>query len=535
MCDDNLEVSQAECDQTQEEAEAPFDVSTIDRTAIENIIIEPETQENPEEVDDVIVPEKIVQKCMSHLEPNHLPINTGSDSGVEVAAGEYASSGAPEGLSCASSLISCGSGCEDSFDVLSCNNNDRLEDFKVAIAGDGTSEGGSESSSITGSGSGLGITPKRLPGSKKRVAVTEPGKTPRPKPSTAPRPTQGKAPALATRERARSREKSVPGDKPPPPTGPKPVVPPRARPRATPDSLALICRESPPMKVKATKTSSARCRTPGASPAPPIASNTSPRASVEHQLPKSSNRMTPDSKAAYDKYATLPRRRRENSPELSLLKKDKSNSSSLENSLYKANTFRRAVTRDRESPPLKSLPPYPRNKHTKIKIYHETSVQTALIGTDVENALAGVGIKEIRTDLVLVKKASKGVQVDNRNKEIERLEAKVKLLTDNNAKLQGHCDEQAQKLTAIETRLEEERADKVAAQEELQRNTQRVLSMLGGESGEGGDSLILLESQLQTSANIVFKQQEEINKLHIDYRELRKVSKYLYRIFNPYA
>lgn len=512
-----------------DEADPPFNISTCDATAIE-------VDKSSETVQTTITTVTTVTTVVSEIdveEQQQLQADvanfngdqvppTGSDSGVEVAHGEYASSGAPEPLSCASSLISCGSGCEDSFDILSCKNTDFKSNNNN---GDGTSEGGSESSSITGSGSARAVA-RKLSASKKRVAVTEPGKSPRNKPSPAPRPTQGRAPSLATRERARSREKSVPGEKPPPPTGPKPVVPPRNRPRTTvtPDSLALVCRESPSMKVKATKTSAARCRTPGAS-SPTGTPSLTPRNIIDTAANKS--RMTPDSKAAFDKYATLPRRKRENSPELSIFKKEKNSQTVAENSINKCSSiFKRSVARDRDSPPLRSLPPYPKSKMSpKIRIYHETSVQTALNGSDVENALAGVGIKEIRTDLVVVKKVNKSVQVDNRNKEIEKLEAKVKALTEANAKLQGHYDEQTNKLTGLENRLEEERADKVAAQEELQRNTQRVLSMLGGNDSETcGDSLMLLESQLQTSANIVIKQQEEINKLHNTCRELQQVN-----------
>ncbi|XP_077290531.1 microtubule-binding protein cornetto [Arctopsyche grandis] len=488
-----------------DDADAPFDISGGDASAVERLPAEATCAD--EENNTNIVEEDAACQQNFNIEQAAMAV-AGSDSGVEVAPGEYASSGAPEPLSCASSLISCGSGCDDSFDILSCKNADRLDDFKT---NDGTSEGGSESSSITGSGSAR-VAARRLSGGKKRVAVTEPGKSPRNKPSPAPRPTQGRAPSLATRERARSREKSAPGEKPPPPTGPKPIVPPRNRPRTTPDSLALICRESPSVKVKSTKTSSVRCRTPGASS--PVTNNPITSRLV---LDSSKSRMTPDSKAAYDKYATLPRRKRENSPELSVFKKEKNSQSSIENVLNKCSSiFKRSVARDRDSPPLKSLPPYPKGKHAgKIRIYHETSVQTVLCGGDVENALAGIGIKEIRTDLVLVKKVHQSVQVDTRNRELEKLEAKVRTLTETNSKLQSHCKEQADKLVAIENRLEEERADKIAAQEELQKNTQRVLSMLGGNDSEPcGDSLMLLESQLQTSANIVVKQQEEINKLH---------------------
>lgn len=475
------------------------------------------------------------------VEGTELSIAPGHDSGVEVAGGEYASSGAPDPLSRASSLISCGSGCDDSFDILSCKNADRLDDYKGGVAGDGTSEGGSESSSVTGGNSargGTGGTRRSSAGSKKRVVVAEPGRPIRPKPATAPRPTQGRAPNLATKERARSRDKSGSVDKPPPP-GPKPTVVPRSRLRTTPDSLPLNVREPPSFKVKATKTSTARCRTPSTPPEesrgmrPALSGPSTPRGQPFDSPLSLKLRISQDSKAAFDKYATLPRRKRENSPDLAQLRREaRSTSANRETSMTRsAATLRRSVTRDRDSPPLRSLPPYPKHKMaSRIKIYHETSMQTVLLGGDVECALAGIGITEVRTDLVPVEKADRGIQVDNRDAEMDRLEQRVRLLLEANSNLQIHSDLQARKLEVAEARLQEERAEKMSAQQELQRNTERLLGLVGG-SGGGGDSLVVLEAQLHSSANIVTKQQDEINKLHSTCQEMQRVTIDLFPMF----
>ncbi|CAK1545168.1 unnamed protein product [Leptosia nina] len=180
----------------------------------------------------------------------------GSDSGVEGCGRALSSGGGSR--SCASSVVSCGSGC------------------------------GSESSSIAGA-------PPR-PRRRVNVTVTEPKRsspigTSTPRPTTAPR-----GPNLATRERARSREKPIPPEKPRPLT-PKPKI------RPTGD-LPNLVRESPALRAKPTKTSAARCRTPN-----------SPQ-TEEKKWPTNGQRLSTvtdvgATRIAADKYGTLPRRRRD--------------------------------------------------------------------------------------------------------------------------------------------------------------------------------------------------------------------------------
>lgn len=240
---------------------------------------------------------------------------TGSDSGVEGCGRALSSGGGSR--SCASSVVSCGSGC------------------------------GSESSSLTGA-------PPR-PRRRVNVTVTEPQKlkgsplgASTPRPVTAPR-----GPNLATRERARSREKPVPPEKPRPLT-PKPRI------RPTTD-LPNIVRESPAFRAKPTKTSTARCRTP-VSPG------------EEKKLPSNGPRMSSvDANAtriAADKYGTLPRRRRET---------DADGSPKHESAAAAAR--RPAVTRSSSSRTT---------LRTKVRIYAEKTSQTVLLGSDVESALGGV-------------------------------------------------------------------------------------------------------------------------------------------------
>lgn len=238
----------------------------------------------------------------------------GSDSGVEGCGRALSSGGGSR--SCASSVVSCGSGC------------------------------GSESSSLAGA-------PPR-PRRRVNVTVAEPKRS-SPIGSSTPRPvTAPRGPNLATRERARSREKPTPPEKPRPLT-PKPRI------RPTTD-LPNLVRESPALRAKPTKTSTARCRTPN-----------SP--SEEKRWPANGPRLTTVTDAsatrvAADKYGTLPRRRRE-----------AENDGSPKHESTPPSSRRPTVTRSVSSRSTTK---------TRVRIYAEKTSQTVLLGTDVESAFAGV-------------------------------------------------------------------------------------------------------------------------------------------------
>lgn len=237
----------------------------------------------------------------------------GSDSGVEGCGRALSSGGGSR--SCASSVVSCGSGC------------------------------GSESSSLAGA-------PPR-PRRRVNVAVAEPKRS-SPIGSSTPRPvTAPRGPNLATRDRARSREKPTPPEKPRPLT-PKPRI------RPTTD-LPNLVRESPALRAKPTKTSTARCRTPS-SPC------------EEKKWPTNGQRLTPVTDAnaariAADKYGTLPRRRREDAE------------GSPKHDTTPPSSRRPTITRSLSSRATTK---------TRVRIYAEKISQTVLVGTDIESALAGV-------------------------------------------------------------------------------------------------------------------------------------------------
>lgn len=234
----------------------------------------------------------------------------GSDSGVEGCGRALSSGGGTQ--SCASSVVSCGSAC------------------------------GSESSSLAGAGA-----------ARRRVTVAEPPavrpragpSAPPPRPNTAPR-----APNLATRERARSREKPTPPEKP------RPLTPkPRLRPTA---DLPNLVRESPALRAKPTKTSAARCRTP-------VSPTEEKRWPVVGRMSMSAEA----SRVVLDKYGTLPRRRRPDGEP-----------ASPQHDAPPAVSRRPTLSRSLTARPAKP----------RIRIYAEKTSQTVLIGDDVESALAGV-------------------------------------------------------------------------------------------------------------------------------------------------
>ncbi|XP_075969868.1 microtubule-binding protein cornetto isoform X2 [Anticarsia gemmatalis] len=368
----------------------------------------------------------------------------GSDSGVEGCGRALSSGGGSR--SCASSVVSCGSGC------------------------------GSESSSLAGA-------PPR-PRRRVNVNVNEPKRsspvgTSTPRPVTAPR-----GPNLATRERARSREKPTPPEKP------RPLTPkPRIRPTA---DLPNLVRESPALRAKPTKTSTARCRTPN-----------SP--SEEKRWPANGPRLATVADAnatrvAADKYATLPRRRR-----------DADSEGSPRHEGTPPSSRRPTVTRSASSRSTIK---------TRVRIYAEKTSQTVLIGTDIESALAGI-VPNIE-NRVEVSRCHRGVQASARDAEAGRLASAL-----------AAAAEERERRQRAEAQLAAERAARLAAIAELDRNSQRLLDLAGAGAGAGADGCLrALEEQLRSAGELAAKQRAEIdalreqcNKLHVEACSCREAAR----------
>ncbi|XP_061383329.1 uncharacterized protein LOC116767275 isoform X2 [Danaus plexippus] len=372
----------------------------------------------------------------------------GSDSGVEGCGRALSSGGGSR--SCASSVVSCGSGC------------------------------GSESSSLAGA-------PPR-PRRRVNITVQEPKRSSpvnlSSRPVTAPR-----GPNLATRERARSREKPTPPEKPRPLT-PKPKIRPTA-------DLPNLVRESPALRAKPTKTSTARCRTPNS----PVDEKKWPTNGHVQRLPNATDASA--TRVAADKYGTLPRRRRDADPE-----------SSPKHESIPPTSRRPTVTRSVSS----------RSTKTRVRIYAEKTCQTVLVGADIESALAGFVPNIERRDVTL---CHRGVQASSRDTETARLVAAV-------AAAEAAAAEEKERRQHVETQLAAERSARLSAISELERNSQRLLELAGAGAGAGAEGCLrALEEQLRSARELSTRQRTEIDslrehcdKLHAEWcrvRESRRV------------
>jgi hypothetical protein len=506
------------------------------------------------------------------------PHNDGSDSGVEITSvtnnvlqralssnsGGYTSScgGLEDNIgpvSCNSSMISY---CSDSCDKT---NNTVLPNDCYA------SEGGSESSSITGD-----PTIRKLSSSvKKKIGMKDGSvnKSPRRSNESNCSSKSGKSrppsvsrsqslcvksgpPNLATRERARSRDKpkieasnSVPQQRNLMTTSLTRSMSLKRPPK--PDTLS-ITKETNSLspRVNLSRTPSlTRNRTPQATPTnhcddgrwPSIGHrsaistlrvnriNGSPAATPTNSegliiRTRIGNIQLDGKSSTFDKYATLPRRRKEKSVE-SLNQAGSRSSSVTRNGNVEQLPNRMTSSVVRKLPmsnsPPKTLPAYPKIAKKpvvpKTKIYHETSVQTAITSKDVEDAFSGNPNNLPRIDAVEM--VTKETQSDIRDKEMEKLKEQIEKLNADHSQLLGKLSEKSQIVTELEQELLKEKEEKLTAQKDLQNNTERVMHMLenfqaGPREVEGeGDSLLMLESQLVISGNVLEKQQEEIIKL----------------------
>ncbi|XP_016906819.1 uncharacterized protein LOC107994418 isoform X9 [Apis cerana] len=494
----------------------------------------------------------------------------GSDSGVEGCAAEvprvrsrnsidYASScGGLDEASCDSSLVSCCSVYEDPCATLP-------DDVRLTTGGEGTSEGGSESSSIAGSvsaranRSNVKRTIPASAASKKKATATETQKstrvkptplisaaTPRSKPRTAtPRNILSKAQPV-TRDRARSREKSGIREGNNDNTASNSRVSttfrsgatqmlPRTRTRPIPDSLpSMLTTEINKDLAQRGRGQSGSCRsrggsstrgarTPSSTPSEEVRKPLS-TARVSYtartETGKASSRsdkmsMSTDNKAL-DTYATLPRRNRN---KMSIAKVgEKADKTVRSRSGSRDASLNRQVEKKsnaKENSTHKSLPPYPRHKIAeKTRIYHETSVQTGLTGHDIENALSGV--PSVVTGPEVVERLHEGCQTEGTWEDMQAMQSDLKRLNEETMQQKEENEKLKAEIVEVNRMLKEEQADHAFARQELDRNAQRVLAMLGtpqSEHAEGSDSFLELECHLQSSGQVVANQQLEIADL----------------------
>lgn len=497
----------------------------------------------------------------------------GNDSGVEAgtvsntialqralssnSAGYASSSGGLEvpigNASCNSSILSF---CSDSFEGKNGNGKAYKQNN---LSNDCTSEGGSESSSVSGGPT----NGKRSSTSRRKIETIPPINGKHGENSVARSRTRAAsasramvhnkpvgAPNLATMERARSRDKTPSTPCKPPTIGRSVSLRRTIKPETLPTGLRDPNSPAVQRAALLNRTPSiTRGRTPfGATPNTDDRRWPSINAKNHGNAPKShrGRSTTPEkvvvrtkygpmvldnkSTNSIEKFATLPRRRRERSVED--LQKD-SRSNSIVRDRMSSSINSKYATASKESSPQKTFPPYgARGRVVKTKIYHETSIQTAMTGKDIDDAFAGK-VKDIRVDAV--QQVHREVQVDIRDKQIEQLEAKLLKVHSEKEGLQKSLLERNQILITLEHQLNRERDEKATIRNELQSNTDRVLGMLESvyatppPDGDNCDSLLMLESQIQMSGHALEEKQDEINTLRSLCRNLQDEMK---RSFN---
>lgn len=338
-----------------------------------------------------------------------MDVPEGSDSGVEVNGSAM---GGMEGdvtpaASCDSSLVSC---CYSSEDLVS--NTLQLLDELSLEAGDGTSEGGSESSSVAG------YHKPRISASngvRKKCSLVRTPSTNRPSPP----------PNYSSRSRTPNCRERTPSGRTPSlcnsaPTG-KSLHPSRAlQTPTTPRTHRDTSESSTSRKTVSRVPSVSRSKVNNSSPTDdgrwPSTLNKSaqksrPVVDKKNSLMTSSVTSVESKSSALEKYATLPRRRRRSAENLTQSEPLSSREPSLNRTASLRKKHNPMTTSFTPSPNPKTMPPYPRKSRAlKTRIFHEISIQTALTGADLENGLASSLLKDVHSR---VETKNCGVQVSN--------------------------------------------------------------------------------------------------------------------------
>ncbi|XP_017071285.1 uncharacterized protein LOC108107957 isoform X2 [Drosophila eugracilis] len=440
----------------------------------------------------------------------------GSDSGLDVASCCHSRVTLQRGLSSTSGGYTSSNGLEEIYD--SC-------ELKVTTVTQTPSETGSEKTS----------PPRRTGSVKKKVAMFEPEATGTPvrdqlrgrvanlkRAESLPRNSAGQGPlATPSSHRDKSRLSTSASFRVPSATA-TPTSARSARPQK-PDTLpnALNRAQSVQRLTQVQRTPSlSRARTPG-TPSDDgrwPANRGAARRGMSVTPEVTANRM----RGSPAPGGTLPRRRKQQSVEdLTGGRLSRSNSISraavvdarMTSSVMVVPTSRRSLAP--ATAKVNSLRrPQPLTPRTRI--YHETAVQTALTSEDLEQVLGGGLLQTRALDAVEQRHQSTQAEPDQRDFELEQLRQEVRQLSG---------------------KLQREREEKLAMQQELHLNTERVMGMLelarvvsasagtptSEDSGDGSghDSLLMLESQIQISGHELFERQQEIGQLRAMCRALQ--------------
>lgn len=131
----------------------------------------------------------------------------------------------------------------------------------------------------------------------------------------------------------------------------------------------------------------------------------------------------------------------------------------------------------------KSLPPYPRPRTAeRTRIYHETGAQTGLTGQDIENAMSGQ--PAVIAGPEVIERLHKSCQTEDTWDDLQALQDNLRRLNEESNSRREENEKLKLQLAETNRLLEEERADHAFARQELDRNAQRVLAMLGTPQSE---------------------------------------------------
>jgi len=480
-----------------------------------------EMASQPEEQPQVVCLEEQLVVGMSSLELSEsvvTPSNCdGSDSGLDVASCCHSRVTLQRGLSSTSGGYTSSNGLEEIYD--SC-------ELKVTTVPQAPSETGSEKTS----------PPRRTGSVKKKVAMFEP------EPTGTPAKDQLRG-RVANLKRAESlpRNSLAPGA----PTTPST---PRDKSRLSTSSSFRV----PSSTLTPTSTRLARPQKPDTLPNALNRAQSVQRLSQVQRTPSLSRARTPGTPSDDGRWpanrgaarrgmsvtpevtanrmrgspapgGTLPRRRKQQSVEdLTGGRLSRSNSISraaivdarMTSSVMVVPTSRRSLAP--ATAKVNSLR-RPQTATPRTRIYHETAVQTALTSEDLEQVLGGGLLQTRALDAVEQRHQSTQAEPDQRDFELEQLRQEVRQLS---------------------AKLQREREEKLAMQQELHLNTERVMGMLelarvvsasagtptSEDSGDGSghDSLLMLESQIQISGHELFERQQEIGQLRAMCRALQQ-------------
>ena len=114
-------------------------------------------------------------------------------------------------------------------------------------------------------------------------------------------------------------------------------------------------------------------------------------------------------------------------------------------------------------------------------------MQTGLTGHDIENALSGV--PSVVTGPEVVERLHEGCQTEGTWEDMQAMQSDLKRLNEETMQQKEENEKLKAEIVEVNRMLKEEQADHAFARQELDRNAQRVLAMLGTPQSEHAGGL----------------------------------------------